>query len=189
MIGDALQSAVDTVIVDAKYSDAPHDVNVGTAFKLCDGLRQPLRGGPAVDLAPLRQKPAAKLETVVAEDDARAGAACREGGGKPGRSAANHQDVAKGEGLFIDVGVFGIGGAAEPRGAAYRGLVEPLPETRGPHEGLVVEARRQSGGEQRVDRQKIEVEGRPAILARRLQPVVEFGDGCAGVGLASRAAA
>jgi hypothetical protein len=189
MIGDALHGAVDAVIIDSKYCGAPHDANVGKAFELRDGLRNPLRGREAIDLASLRQKPSAELEIVVAEDDARAGATRCEGGGKSGRSAANHQEVAKGEGLFIGVGVFGIGGAAKPRGAAYRGLVQPLPETRRPHEGLVVEARRQSGSEQRIDRQKIEVERRPAVLARRLQPIVEFGDGGAGVRLASRAAA
>ena len=82
------------------------------------------------------------------------------------------------------VGVRRVSGAAEPRGAADRRLVELLPEGGRPHEGLVVEARAEDRREHLVRRQHIEFERRPAVLARRGKPLIELDGGGAGVGLA-----
>ena len=52
--------------------------------------------------------------------------------------------------------------------------VEPLPGAAGPHEGLVVKARRNERCEQRVHRAEVERETRPAVLTVSDQTVVQL---------------
>ena len=87
----------------------------------------------------------------------------------PAGPDADDQHVAEGEGLFVMVGIGFAGGAAQSRRAADQRLVKPLPEGRRPHEGLVVEAGRKDRREQRIERQKVEAQRRPAILARSFE--------------------
>ncbi len=68
---------------------------------------------------------------------------------------------------------------AEPGGAADHGLEELRPQRRAldearPHEGLVVEPGREERRQQVVDRADVEAAGRPAVLARGHEPVVEL---------------
>ena len=114
--------------------------HVGQARELGDGRLRPVERRAAVDLVALREQPAAEAEVLVAQDDARAGAAGGERRRQAGRAGADHQHVAEGVGLLVVVGIRRVGGAAEAGGAADQRLVELLPEARRPHEGLVVEA-------------------------------------------------
>src|SRR5581483_6634814 len=77
--------------------------------------------------------------------------------------------------------------SAEARRAADGGLVNLLPERSRPHEGLVVEARAEDGREQLVDREQVEFERGPAVLARGVEPVIQLDGGGTGVRLAPRA--
>ena len=85
--------------------------------------------------------------------------------------------------------VFGRGGAAEPGGAADQRLVELLPQRRRPHEGLVVEAGLDERREPGIDGREVEGERGPAVLAPRLEAVIELDPGRARVRLAPRAGA
>jgi len=82
-----------------------------------------------------------------------------------------------------------VGGAAQSCRRADNGFVDAFPERGRPHEGLVVEAGREEGCEQRIDRKQIEAKRWPAILARGLEPVEHFDRGRARVWLAASAAA
>ena len=105
-----------------------------------------------------------------------------------GGAGADDQHIAERVSLFVVVGVGLCSGAAQTGGRADEGLVDALPERGRPHEGLVVEAGRKKRRQQRIDRQKIEAQRRPAVLARRLKPVEHLGRGRARVRLAPRAA-
>ena len=61
--------------------------------------------GHAVDLAALGEQPPAEHEILVAEDDARAGAARGQRRGEARRPGADDQHVAEGKGLLVVVGI------------------------------------------------------------------------------------
>ncbi len=143
----------------------------------------------AGDVVALGEEPATEAEILVGQDDARAGAAGGEGGHQARRPAADHQHVAERACVFVAIRVFGLGGAAQAGGAADGRLVDLLPEPRRPHESLVVEAGREKRREQAVDRQDIEAERRPAVLARGVETVVKLDRRGARVGLAPGAGA
>ena len=108
---------------------------------------------------------------------------------RPGRPGADDEQIAVQEALVVDVRIRLRRKPPEAGRAPYERLVEPLPEGCRPHEGLVVEAGREERRQQVVDRQRVEGERRPAVLARRLETVVELGDGRARVRLPARAGA
>ena len=60
------------------------------------------------------------------------------------------------------------------RGAADQRLVKLFPEGARPHEGLVIEARRQKGRGKVVDRQQVQLQRGPGILAACLKPFVQL---------------
>ena len=124
---------------------------------------------------------------LVDEDDTRARPSGGQGCGEPSRSGPDDQHVAEREGLVVSVGIRRMGGPAEAGGAADHRLVELLPQSSRPHECLVVEARRENRRRQGVDREGVVFQRRPAILARRLKPLVQFGHGGTGVRLPARA--
>jgi hypothetical protein len=76
------------------------------------------------------------------------------------------------EGVVVGIGIFGRD--AEAGGPADRRLVELRPGALRLHEGLVVEAGRHEVGEQADERERVPLARRPGVLARRLQPLVEF---------------
>src|SRR6185312_2020902 len=65
-------------------------------------------------------------------------------------------------------------GAAQARGAADHRLIDAPPGPVRAHEGLVIEARADERREEAVQRAKIGLERRPAILAGRDKPVVKL---------------
>src|SRR5262245_7662454 len=109
--------------------------------------------GQAVDLAAVGKEPAAEHEILVAENDSCAGAARRTRRCEPARSRPDDEHIAECEGMFVVVRVRIAAGAAEAGGAANERLVDALPETRRPHEGLVVEARDKERAQPRVHRE------------------------------------
>ena len=77
MIRDALDGPVGAVIVDAEHRRARHQPDLPQVRKVGEGMGDPLRRRTACDLPRVGKKPAAEAEILVAEDDARAGAAGR----------------------------------------------------------------------------------------------------------------
>ncbi len=91
------------------------------------------------------------------------------------------------ERLLVSVRIVPAGCTPEPGRTPDQRLVDLLPERGRPHEGLVVEAGRQHGREERVDRHQIEAQRRPAILACSHQAIVKLGGGGARIGLSAGA--
>mgnify|MGYP001225621626 CR=1 FL=1 len=173
-----LHGAEDIVVVPSEHGGARHGADVGQAVQ----FRQQCGEDPRVRVAGVGAKQrAARLGLLVGQDDACAGPARRKGGGESRRPRADHQQVAMRPALLVARRVRLVAGPAEARRPADQRLVELLPEFRRPHEGLVVEAGAQERREQPVCRAEIEFERRPAVLARRVQPVMKLHDGGARV--------
>jgi hypothetical protein len=179
----ALHGGEDAVVEDAHDGGARHHADIGHGGQFDDRGGGPEMGRLLADPVGLGVEAAAQEEVLVGEDDAGAGAAGGEGGHQARGARADHQEVAVKETLVVEVGVGLAREAAEARGAADGGLVDALPEGAGPHEGLVVEARRQERGKEVVYAQRVEGEARPAVLASGIEAVEELGHGGAGVGL------
>src|SRR5580704_10503774 len=152
-------------------------------------LSSPVLCGQTVDLVALGVQTSAQHEILVAQNDTRAGRGGRQCGGETGGAGADHEHIAEGVRLLIDVGIGLVARAAEAGRTAYRGLVELLPERRRPHEGLVVEAGDEDRREERAHGADVERERWPAILAARLKTVEELGGGGPRIRLAPRATA
>src|SRR4029079_16348540 len=133
-------------------------------------------------------KAPAKPEIFLGKNDARADARRRHRRRQPGRTRTDDENVAMRERLFVFVGVVTFRRASETGGAADRWLVDLLPEARRPHEGLVVEAGRDEGRKPAVDGHHVEVEGGPAVLARRNEAIEQLDHGGARVRLVASAA-
>ncbi len=121
--------------------------------------------------------------------DAGAGLCRGKRGRKPGRAATDDQHLAMGVARGITVGIGLVGRHAQPRRGTDPGFVERRPRRLRPHEGLVVEAGREEGREQVVDRADVEGERRPAVLRHRRQPVINLLDGGAYVRCTARGVA
>src|SRR5262249_11985257 len=101
------------------------------------------------------------------------------------RACSDDEHVAERVGMFVTVRIANAGAAAQTGGAADDGLIELLPEARWPHEGLVIKASDEDRAQQRIDRQNIEFQRRPAVLALRLKPLIELDRGGFAVRFAS----
>src|SRR4029077_3723814 len=88
-----------------------------------------------------------------------------------GAAGADDEHVAKRMRLLVMVGVDPLGRPSKAGRAADQRLVDFLPEGGGPHEGLVVETRRQERREDGASGHQVESERRPAVLACRLYSV------------------
>ena len=137
--------------------------------------------------APILQRAAAEDLVLLGEDDPQAFGPEPVRGRETRGAGADDQHVR----MVVD----GLGGRglrarnrlqpAEAGRAADQRLVQPLPRPAGRHEGLVVEARRQEPGEDAVDREHIEAQRRPAILARGDEALPQYQRGGGRVGLAA----
>ena len=149
----------------------------------------------AVDLdLSLGEERAAERGTFVADNDARAALACGQRRRETRWPGADDQHVAMIEGARVAIRIGLARGRSQPRGAADHRLIEASPgpvlaeQTRA-HEGLVIEAGAEQRRGQVVDRADIELERRPAILARSDKAVGKLDLGCAQVwGYATRPA-
>ena len=140
----------------------------------------PSGGRPAVDRdIGFRQERSAHLGVLVAKHYPAPRPSGREGRRETGRPRAHDEDVAMGETVGVVVRVRQFRRHTEAGGAADHGLEELRPQGRAldearTHEGLVVEPGREERRQQVVDRADVEAAGRPAVLARGHEPVVEF---------------
>ena len=129
---------------------------------------------------------AARFRLLVAEDDARAGLRGRKGCRKARDAGTHDENVAMGEAVGIMVGVGLRRRDAEAGGRTDARLVDLLPSSLRPHEGLVVEARREERREEIVDAADVEGERRPAVLRDDLGAVEDLLHGGAYVRLLAR---
>ena len=120
------------------------------------------------------QKRAAELRLLVDQHHTATAFRSRQGCGQTGRASTNDQHFAVGETVQIAVGVRLGRGAAETSGSADGGLIEMVPRFARPHEGLVVEARRNEGRQQARHRAHVKIQARPAVLALGDKAVIEL---------------
>ncbi len=190
VVADPLDRAIGAVVEHAEHRGAAQDMRTSGRPASSDSAEAAQSGAAWSPTVPaFGQQAAAEAGALVAQDHPRPGAAGRQRRRQPGRAGADHQHVAVDRRLLVMVGVRRGGGAAEAGGAADQRLVDLLPEPGRPHEGLVVEAGGEDRGQQPVHRHQVEAEGRPAVLAVRLQPVEQLDHGGAAVRLPPRAAA
>ena len=131
----------------------------------------------------VEQQAAAEQALALTENHARPGAASRPRRRKPGRAAPDDEHVAMVVRGLVGVGIGRIGRPSEPGGATDQRLVDLLPEGGRPHEGLIVEPRRDHFAGEAVDRHEVEGERGPAVLASRDERVEQLDLGRLGVRL------
>ena len=115
----------------------------------------------------------AQLLLLVDQDDPRPRPARLQCGGDARRARAGDEHVAVGVHLVVSVDVGRIRGDTQAARLSQLVFVEG-PERPRPHECLVVEAGRQEARDEAVDGAQVEVDGGPAVDARRLQSVVQL---------------
>ena len=186
MIADALDGAI-AIVIKSEHRGARHQTDIGQALQLGQASGHEVqRGEPSMAVFSTEQ-PSAETKILFGEDDASARAASGQRRHQPRRAGADHQHVATGLHLLVMIGIGKLRRATKTRGLADRRFIKLLPRGFRPHESLVVESRAEKGREQAVDRQHIEIERGPAILAQRVEAVVKLGGRRAGIGLAPRA--
>ena len=188
MIAAALNGAI-AIVINAENRRAEHEPHIGQSAQFRQSLGDEIHRRRRVDQRLFTQQTAAESEILFRENDPCAGAPRRQSRHQSSRTGADHQQVAKGVGLFIKVGIGRFSGAAEAGGAPDRRLIELFPCSPRPHESLVIESRAEKRREQTIDRQQVEGQRGEAILACRLQPVIKLDRGGAAVGLAPSAGA
>ncbi len=189
MVVDALDGGVGAVVVGRDHGGPRQQADIGHRGELGDHRLRPAMRRAIADGDPFAETAAAEQEVLLGEDHPRAAARGDQRRHQPGGARADDQQVAERRRLLVVVGVGEGGERPEPRSAPDRRLVDLLPELRGPHEGLVVEARAEQRREQPVHGEQVEAQRRPTVLALRLEAVVELGHRGAGVRLATRASA
>ena len=189
VVSHTLDSGEHVVVEIAVDARARHQGDVVEGRELGDRGLGPIPGTHAFDGLALVRQHAAELRHLLSQNDAgtahRRGPRCHQ----TCRAAADDQHIAVGMQALVAVRVGLEAAGAQPRRAPDEVLVDHPGLAGGPHEGLVVEAGRQEVAEQAVDRQHVEAERGPTVLARRLQPIVELHHGRFGVGLDPRTAA
>ena len=141
----------------------------------------------AIDLQPVHRGAATPMGGLFQQHHPQPGTGGNERRLQPGNPAADHQQVAKGIGLFIAVRIAVLGRFAQARRLADDRLEHMFPEGARVDEGLVIEARRQKTRDIVVQHAHIEFQAGPVVLAGRDQPVEQFGGGGALVGFQPRA--
>ncbi len=166
MVGDALGERDHVVREIAERRGAGEQRDVVPRREARHGARQPVARRLALDGgAGLGEQRAAEFLLLVAQHHPRAALGGGQRRGKAGRAGADDEHVAMHVVLGVAVGIGDDGGAAEAGHGADLRLVEALPGARRPHEGLVVEARRQERRGEIVHRAGVELQRGPAVLA------------------------
>src|SRR5262249_25026265 len=156
------------------------------ACELVNNASRPDIARGAADFLAFCKQPTAKTEVLITNDDARTRTRRHECRCQARRACSDDEHVAERVGSVGTVRIANAGAAAQTGGAADDGLIELLPEARWPHEGLVIKASDEDRAQQRIDRQNIEFQRRPAVLALRLKPLIELDRGGFGVRFAAR---
>ena len=176
MVGQALRHHHHVVGVISERRRPGQDRNVGQRGKLGLCLSNPGTGVQIVDrrgLRALREQRAAQREVAVDHHDAGAGAGGGERRGQAGRAGANHQHVAMGVDMVVDVRV-GMPRRPPKTGGGADQPLNPPPHTAPPHERLVVEPGRQQRREDLGRPADIEIHPWPDVLRPGVEAVIQL---------------
>ena len=176
MLGHPLERAVGAAVVGAGHGGARHQPHVRQRRELGRRRRRPVGARPPADLQPLGVQPPAQAGSPRRPGSPAPRPARRSA--PPSAPPARRRSPAGRRRRRPSRSASGSGApdsAPEPGRAADQRLVDPLPERRRPHEGLVVEPRAEQRREQVVrppsGRSR---SARPAVLAEGDQPVVDL---------------
>jgi hypothetical protein len=166
MIRETLAQPDEVVREVAEGRRACQQRHVRLRAKCSDAGGEPLLERLTVDgRSWLVQKRAAGFGLFVAEQDPGAGPRRRQRRREACWTRADDEHVAMSETLRVAIGIRRGRSAAQPGCAAYGGFIPAMPGRSRPHECLVVERRGQERREHVVDRQHVEPERGPAVLA------------------------
>ena len=168
------------VVVDAGGLgvEAHHDARLGEG---CDLGLDPLGGGPPVDLDPVGRRAAAPVGALLDQQHLRARARRGPRGGEARDAAPHHQHVGEVVEVLVAIRIRRARRLAEARGLADERLEHMLPRPAGVDEGLVVEARREERGGERIELAHVGLQRGPVVLALDLHADLELGGGGAQV--------
>ena len=186
MVRDPFYGAIGAAVVDTEHGAARHQAHVRQACEFVNNAARPDMARIAADFLTFCKQTTAETEVLIADDDARTRTRRHQCRCQTRRACSDDEHVAERVGMFVTVRITNAGAAAQTSGATDDGLIELFPEARWPHEGLVIKAGDEDRAQQRIDRQNIEFQRRPVVLAPRLKPVIELDGGGFGVGFAAR---
>ena len=141
VVGHVLGDGQPVVVVITEYRGAAHQGNVGHGGQLGHRHRRPFPCRGAIDGPGLSRQRAAEFGAVVGYDDPRTGTARGNGRRQSRRPAANDQNVAMGEAVFVAVGV-GLAGRHAHAGQFSQHVLVGRPKKTRPLEGLVIKTGR-----------------------------------------------
>ena len=169
-----LQGAIGALIVDAGHHGPRHHPHVRHRREARRNLGRPARAGLAADPGAFGIQPSARQEVLVGEDHVGPGLRRRPRRHKPRRPGSDHQQIAEGEGLVEAQVRDLLRQLSEPRRTPDHWFEHALPDPRRAHEGLVVEPRPEERGQPVVDLHHVKSDGRPGVLAARVEPLAQF---------------
>ena len=179
MVGDPLEQANIMVVIEAERGGARQQGYIIMGGEFVDFGIGPLAAGQMINhliINVVIQKRAAEPAILLHQDHPFArfcrSQRCHDAGG----AAADDQAIAMGVAVGIMVGI-GFGGRLAKARSRADFLFIRAPGPGRPHEGFVVEAGRQEGGEAVVDCADIEAQIGPAVLAPGIQFRFEFDGG------------
>src|SRR5262249_5761959 len=105
MIGNALNGAVDSAVVDTEYASAPHQPYIGVTVTLGHDGVGPRAAGHASDFAIVGQETTAGGKILLAQNDARARSRGDLRRRQSGCAGPDDQHVAESKRLLVVVGV------------------------------------------------------------------------------------
>ena len=193
MIGQALDDTDHVVREIAERRGAREHGDAGMLRQTREGLRDPIARRRLVDrraaLIGFIQQRSADLRLLVDQDDAPAALGRRHRRRQTGRPGADHQHLAMGKAVGVDVRIRRGGRPTQTGGGADDGFVQAAPRLGRPHEGLVVKPRRNEAADQAVHGADVERQVRPTILALGDEAVIQLYLGGAQIGRIARGVA
>ena len=165
-----LQRAIGAVVIGAGHRRPQHQPHIRHRLQFSHRLRCPVCRWHPANAAAFGQQAPAKGMAFFGQDHIRPGPPRRQRRHQTRWAGPDHQHIAEGKGLLIGAFVMRAGKAAKPRRAADDRLVQLFPKGARPHEGLVIEPRRQERRQIVVHRQKVEPQAAHPVLALRHQP-------------------
>ena len=174
MVPDPFQRRKGTAVIGPGHRGPRHQPHIGQRRQFPDYPRRPIQTALAANFQRLTIQPTAKQRILLCQDHISPGAGGGQGRHQAGRAGADHQQVAKGKGLFIVPLVMFSRQFPQTGGPADQGFIQAFPKRARPHEGLVVKPRPEKRRREVVDCHHIMAQRRPAVLAERHQPVMQF---------------
>ena len=174
MQSDPFQRPVGATVVGPGHRGAPHQPHIGHRTQLSQHIRHPQRAGLACNILDLGVQSAAKEAVFFGQNHLCPGPTGDQCCHQPGRPRPDHQKIAMRPGLFIVILIVPARQGAQTRRPADGRLIDLFPKAARPHEGLVIKSRTQKRCCQIVDFHHVKGQRRPAVLAARLQPLIDF---------------